>query len=102
MTHEDHSEAVAANSDDDNCEIQKLWRSSITARVVLCPKMKAPTKMVMTPQTVKVPLQGIQTPANLQSNSQASFLLVSTSKQWIREALAGQVASWRHEARLTQ
>lgn len=55
-THEDHSEAAAADSGDNDGEIQKLWKSSMTARVVACPKIKAPTTMVMTPQTVKIPL----------------------------------------------
>lgn len=49
-----HSEA--AGSGDNSHVVQKLWKSSMTARVVLCPKMKAPTTMVMTPHIVKIPL----------------------------------------------
>ena len=36
---------------------QNLLQSSMIAIVVLCPKMKAPTTMVMTPHTVKITLK---------------------------------------------
>lgn len=49
-----HSEAAAA---DNGGEFQNLFKSSMIAMVVLCPKMKAPTTMVMIPQTVKIILQ---------------------------------------------
>lgn len=48
-----HSEAATT----DNSQFQNLFKSSMIAMVVLCPKMKAPTTMVMIPQTVKITLQ---------------------------------------------
>lgn len=39
------------------CDNQNLLRSSMIAMVVLCPKMKAPTTTVVTPQTDKITLR---------------------------------------------
>lgn len=50
-------------------EIQNLSHSSMMAKVVLCPKIKAPTTIVTTPHPVKSNLQGTEFDKSLVGDS---------------------------------